>query len=50
MGNKPALVSQFNAALMMFKQTIEKCPDDLWDHPSDQPKYWQREEQLYPPF
>jgi hypothetical protein len=32
--------SQYLAALEMLKQTIEKCPDELWNKQSDKNKYW----------
>ena len=33
--------SQYYASLMMLKQSIEKCPKDLWNEPSDSPAFWQ---------
>jgi hypothetical protein len=41
MNLRAALKSQYHAALIMLKQVIERCPDDLWTaggHPS---AYWQ---------
>lgn len=35
------LVSQFLASLEMLKQTIEHCPEHLWNAPADRNKFWQ---------
>jgi len=40
MSIKTIIQSQYLAALEMLKQTIEKCPDGLWNKPSDKNKYW----------
>lgn len=32
--------SQYLAALEMLKQTIENCPESLWNRSSDKNKYW----------
>jgi hypothetical protein len=39
--NVPTIIqSQYLAAMEMLKQTIENCPDALWDRPTDTNKYW----------
>jgi hypothetical protein len=35
------LTDQYLAALTMLREAIEKCPDELWDRPSDTNKTWQ---------
>lgn len=40
MNTHKILISQFHAALEMLNQAISKCPDSLWDDPSDRNKYW----------
>jgi hypothetical protein len=35
-----ALKSQYHAALLMLKQTTEKCPESIWDDPTDATKFW----------
>ena len=35
------LISQYQASLEMFKQTITKCPELLWNSPGDKAKFWQ---------
>jgi hypothetical protein len=32
--------SQYHAVLAMLKQTIIRCPDDLWNAPQDHNKFW----------
>ncbi len=32
--------SQYLATLEMLKQAIEKCPDALWNDPTDKNKFW----------
>jgi hypothetical protein len=32
--------SQYLATLEMLKQTIEKCPDAMWDDPADKNRFW----------
>jgi hypothetical protein len=34
------IISQYQAALEMLKQTLAKCPDSLWDSPSDKTRVW----------
>lgn len=34
------IVSQYQAALAMLKQTIAQCPDTLWDNPADKTRFW----------
>lgn len=34
------LISQYQASLEMLKQTVEKCPEALWNDPSDKTKFW----------
>ena len=36
-----AIRSQYLATLAMLAQAVEKCPDKLWNAPSDQAKFWQ---------
>jgi hypothetical protein len=33
---RPALKSQYHAALKTLRAAIEKCPDNLWNDPADQ--------------
>jgi hypothetical protein len=40
MDAKPAILTQYLAALEMLKQTVVKCPPALWDEPSDKNKFW----------
>jgi len=35
------LVSQYLASLEMLKQTIEKCPESMWDAEGDKNRFWQ---------
>jgi len=35
------IVSQYLAALEMLKQTIVKCPEEIWNDPADKNKFWQ---------
>ncbi len=35
------LTSQYLASLAMLKQTIEACPDDMWNAPQDTNRFWQ---------
>ena len=37
---RSALKSQYHAALSMLRQTIERCPEDLWTH-GQPPQFWQ---------
>ncbi len=34
------ICSQYLASLEMLKQTIEQCPDALWDDANDKNKFW----------
>ncbi len=34
------IISQYQAALEMLKQTIAKCPDSIWNSPDDTTKFW----------
>ena len=34
------IISQYQAALEMLKQTIAKCPDSIWNSPNDKTKFW----------
>jgi hypothetical protein len=34
------IISQYQAALEMLKQTIAKCPESIWNSPSDKTKFW----------
>jgi hypothetical protein len=34
------IVSQYLAALEMLKVAIAKCPDSIWNDPSDKTKFW----------
>jgi hypothetical protein len=34
------IISQYLAALEMLKQTITKCPESIWNSPSDKTKFW----------
>jgi hypothetical protein len=37
----PAVIaSQYQAALEMLRQSVEKCPDTLWDSQDDKTKFW----------
>jgi hypothetical protein len=37
---KPALASQFSAALEMLENAILACPDELWGDTSSEPQFW----------
>jgi len=32
--------SQYLASLAMLQQAIEKCPEPLWDNPTDKTRFW----------
>jgi hypothetical protein len=34
------IISQYQAALAMLKQTIDRCPDSIWNNPDDKTKFW----------
>ena len=34
------IISQYQAALEMLKQTIAKCPEAIWNSPDDTTKFW----------
>ena len=34
------IISQYQAALEMLKQTIANCPDSIWNSPDDKTKFW----------
>ena len=34
------IISQYQAALEMLKQTIAKCPESVWNSPDDKTKFW----------
>ena len=34
------IISQYQAALEMLKQTIAKCPEPVWNSPDDKTKFW----------
>jgi hypothetical protein len=38
---RTTIISQYQAALAMLKQTILACPDSLWHNPTDQNKFSQ---------
>jgi hypothetical protein len=40
MDDSKVIVSQYLAALEMLRQTITKCPDSIWNDPSDKTKFW----------
>jgi hypothetical protein len=40
MNAQESIISQFQSALEMLKQTIAKCPDDLWNSPDDKARFW----------
>jgi hypothetical protein len=40
MNLQAALKGQYHAALAMLKETIQKCPDDLWTSPEQSPAFW----------
>lgn len=37
---KAAFISQYKSALTMLANTIERCPDELWDNEVDERRYW----------
>lgn len=37
---KKTIISQLLASLAMLQDAIHNCPDDLWDHPEYENKYW----------
>ncbi len=41
MNVKRALKGQLHASLDMLKQTIEQCPDDMWNRDADSVRFWQ---------
>lgn len=40
MNIRQALKSQYHAAMDMLKQSIERCPDNLWDSKDDPVPFW----------
>ncbi len=40
MDHATSIISQYQAALEMLKQTIARCPDSIWDSPDDKTKFW----------
>lgn len=40
MNVRPALKSQYHAALAMLRETIERCPEDLWTAGEHPRTYW----------
>lgn len=41
MNLKAALTGQYRAGVMMVRQCIERCPDDLWEAASEHPRtFW----------
>ena len=32
--------SQYHASLDMLRQSVEKCPEALWNHPDDRTRFW----------
>jgi hypothetical protein len=40
-GTAELLARQYQATLMMLKDTIEKCPDGLWSRETDRNQFWQ---------
>jgi hypothetical protein len=40
MNTPEIIISQYQAALEMLKQTIAKCPDSIWNSPNDKTKFW----------
>ncbi|MEJ2758904.1 MAG: DinB family protein [Anaerolineales bacterium] len=40
MNQKEVIQSQYHAALAMFRQAVEKCPDDLWLDPAYKNRSW----------
>jgi hypothetical protein len=41
MDTREVIRSQYLAALEMLKQAVEKCPEELWDVPAEQNRFWQ---------
>ena len=39
---KQVIQSQYLAALAMLKQSIAKCPPEIWDDPQDKFKFWSK--------
>lgn len=37
---RPALRSQYHATLLTLREVIEKCPDKMWDDPTDSAPFW----------
>jgi hypothetical protein len=35
------LISQYLASLEMLKQTIDLCPESIWNAPDDKNRFWQ---------
>jgi len=42
MTTKQVIQSQYLAALAMFKQVVEKCPQTVWDDPKVKFKFWSK--------
>jgi len=34
------IVSQYRASLAMLAQTVQECPEEIWDSPDDKTKFW----------
>ena len=40
MDTSEIIISQYQAALEMLKETVEKCPDWIWDDTGDRARFW----------
>jgi hypothetical protein len=40
MGLQATILSQYRAALAMLRQSVVKCPDEMWDDPADGNRFW----------
>jgi hypothetical protein len=38
---KAALKSQYRASLAMLRESIEECPDEIWDREEEKNSFWQ---------
>jgi hypothetical protein len=37
---KEIIKSQYHSSIRMIKETVENCPDELWNNPDDKNKFW----------
>ena len=38
---KEIIKSQYHSTIRMIKETVENCPEEMWNDPDDRNKFWQ---------